>query len=330
MARTDDPQLAAFHRLITDAHHGGQAKVDVLVALSQRLVHLVPWPQGIEGFRTLVNSEGVAALPIFTHRDALEEAARRYGWLDAHGNAPAQELGARAALNYAVRENLSYVVIDIADDHALEIAREEFEPLLSPAARRDSSGPFAGAGKISSSLIRAVRPTPPPSAGPMRATPAPGSLAAPRVPAEIRPPTSTPGLEPAPSMDEPEDDGFSVSKDFDPSAQSFGGGTSVSLQELTSMPSDALFDSLTVVLRNYPEVEWAAMVQASRGPSASVPTVALRVDTGFRQRINDIVGEVRRAGDAEGAQLDVLLLDDAELMRNARATGVVFYPWRKK
>ena len=98
MARTDDPQLAAFHRLITDAHHGGQAKVDVLVALSQRLVHLVPWPQGIDGFRTLVNSEGVAALPIFTHRDALEEAARRYGWLDAHGNAPAQELGARAAL----------------------------------------------------------------------------------------------------------------------------------------------------------------------------------------------------------------------------------------
>ncbi|HJL19999.1 MAG TPA: hypothetical protein RMH99_30320, partial [Sandaracinaceae bacterium LLY-WYZ-13_1] len=188
-----DPQLAAFHRLIADAHQGGQAKVDALVALVQRTVFVVPWPGGIEGYRTLVNSEGVAALPIFTELPQLEEAARRFGWLDAQQQAPRAEVGARAALNYALRENLTYVVIDIAAEHALEITGEEFEPLLSPAARRDSSGPYAGAGKVSSSVLRAVRPTPPPGSVPaarMHPTPSPGSLKAPRVPqaAELQPP----------------------------------------------------------------------------------------------------------------------------------------------
>lgn len=309
------PQLAAFHRLLADAHQGGQAKVDVLVALVQRTVFVVPWPAGIEGYRTLVNSDGVAALPIFTNREALEEAARRYGWLAADGSAPAAEVGARAALNYAIKENLSFVVVDIADAHALEITRQEFEPLLTPAARRDSSGPYAGAGRLSSSLIRAVRPTPPP-----------GSIQAAKPPS-IAPPSATPGIAP-PAPDD--DDGFTVSTDFDPNAKSFGGGQSVSVSALANEPADELYDELSAVLRGYPEVEWACMCNASRGPSAPVPTVGVRVDTGFRQRVNDIVAELRRAGGARGAALDVLLLDDAELMRNARALGVVFYPWRKK
>ena len=309
------PQLAAFHRLLADAHQGGQAKVDVLVALVQRTVFVVPWPAGIEGYRTLVNSDGVAALPIFTYREAVEEAARRYGWLAADGSAPAAEVGARAALNYAIKENLTYVVLDIADAHALEIARQEFEPLLTAAARRDSSGPYAGAGRLSSSLIRAVRPTPPP-----------GSIQAATRPPSIAPPSSTPGIAP-PAPDE--DDGFTVSTGFDPNAKSFGGGQSVSVSALANEPADELYDELSAVLRGYPEVEWACMCNASRGPSAPVPTVGVRVDTGFRQRVNDIVAELRRAGSARGAALDVLLLDDAELMRNARALGVVFYPWRK-
>ncbi|MCZ7683630.1 MAG: hypothetical protein M5U28_34605 [Sandaracinaceae bacterium] len=163
-----------------------------------------------------------------------------------------------------MRENLSYVVVDIAAQHALELTREEFEPLLSASARRDSQGPYAGAGKISSSLIRAVRPTPPP-----------GSLTAPE--AEIPPPASTPG--------------FTVSTGFNPSASAatFGGGTSVTLSPLSGAPPDELLDALADVLRGYPEVEWACLVQASRGPSAPVPAVGLRVDAGFRQRVNEII-----------------------------------------
>ena len=43
-----------------------------------------------------------------------------------------------------------------------------------------------------------------------------------------------------------------------------------------------------------------------------------------------MITDLRRSGDAQGAALDVLLLDDADLMRSARALGIVFYPWRKK
>ena len=156
MTTVTDPQTEAFHRLLADAHHGGQAKVDAMVALAQRTIHVVPWPGGIEGYRTLVNSDGVAALPIFSLLEELEEAARRYGWLGADGSAPRAEIGARKALNYAIEQNLTYVVVDIASEHALELGREEFEPLLTPAARRDSEGPYAAAGKISSSLIQRV------------------------------------------------------------------------------------------------------------------------------------------------------------------------------
>jgi len=295
-----------------------------MVALSQRTVHVVPWPGGIDGYRTLVNSDGVAALPIFSTRDELDEAARRYGWLGADGNAPAAEIGARKALHYALEQSLAYVVIDIAAAHALELTREEFEPLLSPAARRDSEGPYAAAGKISSSLLRKV-------------TPAPGTLKAPDpiVPPvmdgpQAPPPTAaSPAAQPPASSPPPASDGFTVRKDFDPSAQSFGGGHAATLTPLPQPGSDALYDALTVVCRNYPEVEWAALCQASRGPTAPVPTVGVRVDTGFRQRVNEIVSELRRAGEAHGASLDVLLLDDPVLMRTARAAGV-FYPWRKK
>jgi hypothetical protein len=309
----DDPQLAAFRRLLADAHHGGQAKVDAMVALAQRTIHVVPWPGGIEGWRTLVNSEGVAALPMFTSMAELDSAARRYGWLEANGSVPAAEVGARAALNYAIREKLSYVIIDVAAEHALELAREEFEPLLVHNPRHDSSGPYAGAGKVSSSLMRAVRPTPPP----MRTVDIQAHMA---------------GSHPTP-IDQPAvREGFSSSPGFiaAPNVATFGGGTSVTITPLTGEPPDALLDVVANTLRGYPEVEWASFCIAARGPSPASPTIALRIDGGYRQRLNEIITSVRRLGESHGAALDVLLLDDAALMRTARGQGVVFYPWRKK
>jgi hypothetical protein len=308
-----DPQLAAFRRLLTDAHSGGHAKVDALVALAQRTIFVAPWPAGVDGYRTLVNSDGVAALPIFSGRDELENAARRYGWLAPDGTAPFAEIGARAALNYAREHELTFCVIDIASDHALEIARTEFEPLLTPSARRDSSGPFAGAGKLSSSLIRAVRPTPPPMAPvKMRPTPAPGTLSAPKAPAveiepsarssaaNIRPPVAAPGL------------------------------ASITVSALGGEPSDALLDALTNVMRNYPEIEWACLCNVARGSAGAQPGIGLRVDTSFRQRVGEILNELRRAAAGQAATLDMILLDDATVMRTARGEGFVFYPWRKR
>lgn len=304
LTSTDDPQLAAFRRLLADAHHGGQAKVDALVALAQRTVFVVPWPGGIEGWRTLVNSDGVAALPIFTSFAELDEAARRYGWLDARGNPPAAEVGARAALNYAIREQLSFVVVDIAAEHALEIARPEFEPLTAQSPRHDSSGPYAGAGKVSSSLMRAVRPTPPP----MRASDIQAQIAAARTATPPQPmPAATPPVPiPVPTL------------------------SGITLTPLEQEPNDALMEDVADVLRTYPEVEWASFCAASRGASAPLPAIGLRVDASYRQRVSEIDGAVRKVVGAHGAALDVLLLDDAALMRAARAQGVVFYPWRQK
>ncbi|MGF1466658.1 MAG: hypothetical protein ACFCGT_11030, partial [Sandaracinaceae bacterium] len=157
-----DTVLGALHRLLVDARAGGQAKVDALVALAQRTVRVVPWPGGVEGWRTLVNSEGMAALPVFTDDDEVQEAARRFGWLEPDGTCGSREIGTRAAFSYAREHDLSYVIIDIASAHRLEVGRDEFAPLLTNAARRDSSGPFAAAGKGSERLIQSVRPTPAP------------------------------------------------------------------------------------------------------------------------------------------------------------------------
>jgi hypothetical protein len=289
--RTVDPQLAAFRRLLADAHLGGQAKVDALLALSQRTVFVVPWPAGVEGWRTLVNREGVAALPIFSGLDELEEAAHRYGWLDAQGRAAHQEVGARAAFNYAIRQSLTYVVLDIAATYALEIARPELDPLVSTAARRDSQGPFAGAGKISSTLIRAVRNTPPPTRASDTRTPVPPLIAPPVISSAAIPPAAA-----LPSM-----------------------------KGAAGEPSDEVLDAMSNALRNYPEAEWAALLLSPQGAGQAV---GVRVDPSFRTRVEEMIAHLDRA--AQGAGLQVLLLDDPALMRAARSQGLVFYPWRTK
>ena len=89
--------------LVADAVYGAIGGIlrqqrDALVALAQRTVYLVPWPGGIDGWRTLVNRDGIAALPLFTDLSQLETAGRRFGWLDPTGKVPHAETGARAAL----------------------------------------------------------------------------------------------------------------------------------------------------------------------------------------------------------------------------------------
>lgn len=309
-----DPQTAAFHRLLTDAHSAPQAKVDALVALVMRTVYVVPWPGGVAGYRTLVNSDGVAALPIFTTPGCLEEAARRYGWVEPDGSIPQAEIGARAAFNYAFGENVAFVVIDIAEDHALEVTKEEVEPLLTPAARRESSGPYSAAGKISSSLIRAVKSTPPPMKavdGQMHPTPVPGSLQAAQP--RIEPPKSTPGVEPSPSGGPPSAAGPSLAYGAPPSDL-----------------DDEVYASLQAALRDYPEVEWAALMTAA--PQGGGPSLCagVRIDASFRKRVDEIADAVRAAAADHGVLLEVLLLDAPEATRGAREAGEVFYPWRKK
>ncbi len=191
---TQDAHIEAFRRLLTEGAQGGQAKVDALVALVQRTIFVAPWPAGVDGYRTLVNSQRSAALPIFTDRAELENAGRRFGWFAPDGSIPGIEIGARAALTYAKAQGLAYVVVDIAANHCLEVGRDEIEPLLSPNARKQS-GPFAASGRISSSLHQTVKPQQGAPSGPAPATSVQMGTAAPAP--RVSQPTAKPPAVPA-------------------------------------------------------------------------------------------------------------------------------------
>ena len=89
-----DRATEAFRRLLSDAAAGGQAKVDALVALSQRTLFVATWTPGSDDFRTLVNSSGQQALPVFSSKAELDEAAGRFGWAGPDGSVPHLEVGA--------------------------------------------------------------------------------------------------------------------------------------------------------------------------------------------------------------------------------------------
>lgn len=310
----------ALRRLLAEAGAGGQAKVDALVALSQRTVFVPTWRVGDDGYRTVVSSNGVAALPLWLDFESLADASAAFGWALPDGRIPYKEIGARAALGHALANNL-LAVVEMGADHSMEVEHEEMRLLLAPQARSESSGAFAGAGRLQSSLMRAVRPPTPPSGFPT-AMPAPA-------PAQIEPIAAPSGYVAAGPVAPPAPFGTPI---LAAPVQATFGATSaggVTIAPLQSEASDALLRLLANALRTFPEVEWALLASVARGPAPPVPTVAIRVDVSFRTRVNDIVAAVRMAAARADAGLDVLLLDDAQLMRAARAAGQPFYPWRR-
>jgi len=346
---TVDAATAAFRRLLAEGAEGGQAKVDALVALAQRTVFVATWTPGGEDYRTLINSSGQNALPIFTTREQLEEAGRRLGWATPDGSVPCQEIGARAAFRHLVAHDLGFLIVDIAADHTLEVERSEVEPLLA-ASRADSAGPFAAVGRISSTMLEKVKKTP----RPMPAVHPPDSL-----PEGALPPRSAESSDAVPSAEasSPPPSGSdettrAVEGDLPPAGRrpssvpagvtataasptqpvtTFGSGAaSVTVAPLTAEPDAALLDALSEVLRRFPEVEWASYLLAARGPSEPRPTIGLRVDTSYRARVQDILAALRSRADEHGASVDVLLLDDPALVREARARAIVFFPWRRR
>lgn len=311
--------LEALHRLLADGAVGGQAKIDALVALSQRSVHVAVWAHDTSSFRTLVNSSGASALPVFTELAQLEKAGTHFGWHTPDGKVPEREVGAREALRYALVQNLNFVVVDIAASHALEIDKVEIEPLLTPTANRESRGPFAAVGKVSSSMMPMVKPTP-----------RPGSVVAP----DLNKVLSTQGLQASFSSAPPAPAAPPVSESKTDSRRRTGFsdnpiGGNVVLVPLSQIPSDDALEAISDVLRSYPEVEWASFCWATWGGLQPTPVIGIRMVDSFRNRIQEIVGVVRAAGYRAGIPLHVLMLDDPQLTRVARSTGLVFYPWRR-
>ncbi|HMI91129.1 MAG TPA: SseB family protein [Polyangiales bacterium] len=90
--------------------------------------------------------------------------------------------------------------------------------------------------------------------------------------------------------------------------------------------SDALQSAIADALRAYPEVEWACEVS----DGSEVPVVGVRVSPSFTTRVAEIEVAVMTAASAREVSLRVLLLKDPAVMRDARAQGNTFFPWRKR
>lgn len=313
-------QLAAFYRLLGDAALGGHARVDALVALAQRTVWVVPWPDPSAGWRTLVNADGKAALPIFTDQRQLEVAAARFGWLGPDRKVLSAEVGSREAFRYARDKALAFVVVDIAAEHTVEVSREELEPLLTPAARRQT-GPFAGTGRVSSTLMAAARSqTPAPMSAAtgsapsrslaVRMTPAPGSL---RAVSAIQPPGPARAVAPPPGTG-------SSPGIVRPPGVALPVLPSVRLAPLVAPVDDALLDSLEAILRDHPEVEWACL-----GIVNGDVVVGIRIDARLRSRLESLAQALAATPVAA-----LVTLDDATHLKAARAEALMFFPWRRR
>jgi len=317
----------ARKRLWRDAGAGGQAKVDAIVALSQRTLWVVPW-DGVEGYRTLVNSTGLAALPVFTTEAELTEAAQRFGWLTPAGNVAHAEVGARAAFTYARDKNLGFVVVDITSEHSLEISREEIEPLLVGGRARDSNLMAAVVRKSEPGMaaVSPRAPTPPPgSVAPVtRApTPTPGGIPAVRMPTPGAMPAVAPATAPVVAAPSSLPAG-ALPPRADSAVPDHAGATgqvlpSVRLFPPAAPPGDALPDKLGARLRGSPGVEWAWV-----GSASATPAVGVRIDARMRTRVGALAD-----GIAKASGLAIVTLDDMAHFKAAKVEAFVFYPWRR-
>lgn len=151
--------LHALHRLLMAGQNNSEARVDAVIAIAQHTVLLVSWPGRKEGFRTIVTSDGRAALPIFTSLSLLEQTASKFDWTATDGVVPTIEIGAREAMRQALGQQLELITVDPWATHSLTFSTEEVRPLLAKKARKDSTGPFSVHGRVSSTLMQAVRPS---------------------------------------------------------------------------------------------------------------------------------------------------------------------------
>lgn len=107
-------------------------------------------------------------------------------------------------------------------------------------------------------------------------------------------------------------------------------GDAIELVRLVYPPDDALLETLSSVLREYPEIEWASYCQVARPAGDPSPAVGLRVMDTYRDNVTMIIKGLCEAGRTHDVELDVLLVDGHDLLRKARENAYVFFPWKPK
>ncbi|QQR90399.1 MAG: SseB family protein [Myxococcales bacterium] len=286
-------RLEAMHRLLKEAQRGGQAKVDALVALIAREVYAVRSQQSPSGLMHYQDSVGHLALPIFTDGTTLAEAAERHQWqVNGSPDSLGIKLEVLEAFRYALGQNFAGILVDMEAPHSVSISRQEMLPFLDEGARREIKSPYAVRGRLSSTLIQAVQATP---------SQAPDSIVPPPPPPQALAKRSK--------------------KKSEVDLQ-----TALNLTDLSDLDHE-LMEAIAAGLRDFPEVEWAA--SAAGCFNSSCCTVCLRVDPGYRTRLEELYARIHSISAEQSKTVDLRLLDDPELTRLTREKGHIFYPWAR-
>ena len=152
------------------------------------------------------------------------------------------------------------------------------------------------------------------------ALPPVGPIGKPRVdpPPPVEPPPSVGGPPPNTGADRP-------SRLAAPSI-----GDAIEMVKLLHAPHEELLEALGIVLRRYPEIEWASYCQVARPAGDPSPAVGLRITDTYRDNVTAIIKELCEAGRTHEVEIDVLLIDGHDLLRKAREHAFVFFPWKPK
>jgi hypothetical protein len=113
-----------------------------------------------------------------------------------------------------------------------------------------------------------------------------------------------------------------------PVATSIGDG--IRLAPLHEAPDEELLASLAEVMRGYFEIEWASYCQVVRPAGPPSPAVALRITDNYRDNVTAIIRDLCEASRKHHTEMDVLLIDGHDMLRKARESAFVFYPWKPK
>ena len=107
-------------------------------------------------------------------------------------------------------------------------------------------------------------------------------------------------------------------------------GDGIKLVSVRYAPDEALLKALADVLRGYFEIEWASYCEVARPAGDPTPAVGLRITDNYRDNVTSIIKDLCDAGRTLDVEIDVLLIDGHDMLRKARASAVVFYPWKPK
>lgn len=191
------------------------------------------------------------------------------------------EVGFRKAYRHVAARELPLIIVDFGTEHMLEVTPDELKPLLRQRSESTSSGAFAAVGRISQVMM-----------------------------AEWEKGRKL-GTLPAPESEQVS------SNDANPASRVL----SPTPDEIESAPEmeDVFFSDVSTVLREFPEVEWATLVQIGEHPA-----VGIRIDELVSKRREEILLAAAAVHESIGA----FALHDPDVAHRSRVRGTLFYPWR--